>query len=64
MQQWQKISKHLHPLAGKEPPEMIEGEEIVEDEEEDDGDRTKSNSEAPDFIRRPRGSKRGATSSS
>jgi hypothetical protein len=42
---------------------MIEGEEVVEDEEEDDGDRTESDSKAQDFIRRPR-SKRGATSSS
>ena len=45
-QRWQKISNHLPPLAGKEPPEMIEGEEVVEDEEEDDGDHTESDSEA------------------
>jgi hypothetical protein len=63
-QRWEKISKHLPPLAGKEPPEIFEGDDIVEDEEEDDGYRTESDSEAQDFIRRPRGSKRGATSSS
>ncbi|KAK1698457.1 hypothetical protein QYE76_015154 [Lolium multiflorum] len=63
---WQKITNHLPPLAGKEPPEMIEGEEGDEDEEEDDGERTESNSEAfsQDFVRRARGSKRGAASSS
>ncbi|KAK1650849.1 hypothetical protein QYE76_068654 [Lolium multiflorum] len=63
---WQKISNNLPPLAGKEPPEMIEGEEIDEGEEEDDGDRTELDSEAlsQDFGRRTRGSKRGATSSS
>ncbi|KAM0851714.1 hypothetical protein ACQ4PT_052260 [Festuca glaucescens] len=49
---WQKISNHLPPLAGKEPLEMTEGEEVVEDEEEDDGDSTESDSEAQDFIRR------------
>jgi hypothetical protein len=63
-QLWEKISNHLPPLAGKEPPEIFEGDDIVEDEEEDDGYRTESDSEAQDFIRRPRGSKRGATSSS
>jgi hypothetical protein len=43
---------------------MIEGEEVDDDEGEDDGDRTESDSEARDFVRIPRGSKRGATSSS
>jgi hypothetical protein len=43
---------------------MTEGEEVDEDEDEDDGDRTESDSEARDFVRLPRGSKRGATSSS
>ncbi|KAK1685651.1 hypothetical protein QYE76_046499 [Lolium multiflorum] len=58
----QKISNHLPPLAGKEPPEMIEGEEIDEGEEVDDGDRTESDSETQDFVRCTRGSKRRATS--
>ncbi|KAK1601946.1 hypothetical protein QYE76_027051 [Lolium multiflorum] len=49
------------PLAGKEPPEMTEGEEEAIDDEEE---RTESDSEARDFIRLPRGSKRGAGSSS
>jgi hypothetical protein len=61
MQRWQKISNHLPPLVGKEPPEMIEGEEVLEDKEEDNGDRTESDSEAQDFIRCPH-STRGATS--
>ncbi|KAK1602290.1 hypothetical protein QYE76_008139 [Lolium multiflorum] len=60
-QRWQKIADHLPPLAGKEPPEMTEGEEEEVDEEEE---RTESDSEARDFIRLPRGSKRGAASSS
>ncbi|XP_071678475.1 uncharacterized protein [Lolium perenne] len=60
-QRWQKIADHLPPLAGKEPPEMTEGEEEEVDEEEE---RTESDSEARDFIRLPRGSKRGAESSS
>nr|XP_051216271.1 uncharacterized protein LOC127333872 [Lolium perenne] len=60
-QRWQKIADHLPPLAGKEPPEMTEGEEEEVDEEEE---RTESESEARDFIRLPRGSKRGAESSS
>ena len=64
MQRWQKIANHLPPLAGEEPPEMTEGEEVDEDEEQDDGDGTESDSEAQDFIRRPRTLKRGATSSS
>ncbi|KAK1691770.1 hypothetical protein QYE76_008467 [Lolium multiflorum] len=60
-QRWQKIADHLPPLAGKEPPEMTEGkEEDVDDEEE----RTESDSEARDFVRLPRGAKRGAGSSS
>ncbi|KAK1644234.1 hypothetical protein QYE76_062039 [Lolium multiflorum] len=60
-QRWQKIADHLPPLAGKEPPEMTEGEEEEVDDEEE---RTESNSEARDFIRLPRGAKRGAGSSS
>nr|XP_051201834.1 uncharacterized protein LOC127315380 [Lolium perenne] len=60
-QRWRKIADHLPPLAGKEPPEMTEGEEEEVDEEEE---RTESDSEARDFIRLPRGSKRGAESSS
>jgi hypothetical protein len=52
------------PLAGKEPPEMTEGEEAEEDDAEDDGEHTESDSEARDFIRMPCGSKRGAASSS
>jgi hypothetical protein len=63
-QRWQKIANHLPPLVGKEPPEMIEGGEVDEEGDEDDGDRTKSDSEARGFILRPRGSRRGATSSS
>ncbi|KAK1618265.1 hypothetical protein QYE76_023782 [Lolium multiflorum] len=47
----QKIADHLPPLAGKEPPEMTEGEEEEVDEEEE---RTESDSEARDFIRLPR----------
>jgi hypothetical protein len=39
---------------------MTEGEEA----EEDDGERTESDSEARDFVQMPRGSKRGAASSS
>jgi hypothetical protein len=61
MQRWQKVANHLPPLAGKEPPEMTEGED---DEAEDEGDRTESDSEVRDFIRLLRGTKRGATSSS
>ncbi|KAK1650279.1 hypothetical protein QYE76_068084 [Lolium multiflorum] len=57
----QKIADHLPPLAGKEPPEMTEGEEEEVDDEEE---RTESDSEARDFVRLPRGSKRGAGSSS
>ncbi|KAK1692934.1 hypothetical protein QYE76_009631 [Lolium multiflorum] len=60
-QRWQKIADHLPPLAGKEPPEMTEGEEEEVDDEEE---RTESDSEARDFIRLPRGAKRGAGSSS
>ncbi|KAK1648843.1 hypothetical protein QYE76_066648 [Lolium multiflorum] len=60
-QRWQKVADHLPPLAGKEPPEMTEGEEEAIDDEEE---RTESDSEARDFIRLPRGSKRGAGSSS
>jgi hypothetical protein len=62
VQRWQKVSDHLPPLAGKEPPEMIEGEEADEDEEEDKGDRTESDSEAlsKEAAGRTRGSKRGA----
>ncbi|KAK1678369.1 hypothetical protein QYE76_039217 [Lolium multiflorum] len=60
-QRWQKIADHLPPLAGKEPPEMTEGEEEEVDDEEE---RTESDSEARDFIRLPRGSKRGTESSS
>ncbi|KAK1608209.1 hypothetical protein QYE76_031882 [Lolium multiflorum] len=60
-QRWQKIADHLPPLAGKEPPEMTEGEEEEVDDEEE---RTESDSEARDFIRLPRGVKRGAGSSS
>jgi hypothetical protein len=60
-QRWQKIANHLPPLAGKEPPEMTE---VEEDEAEDEGDRTESDSEVRDYVRLPRGSKRGATSSS
>ncbi|KAK1625972.1 hypothetical protein QYE76_000287 [Lolium multiflorum] len=57
----QKIADHLPPLAGKEPPEMTEGEEEEVDDEEE---RTESDSEARDFIRLPRGTKRSAGSSS
>jgi hypothetical protein len=39
---------------------MTEGEEA----EEDEGERTESDSNARDFVRLPRGVKRGATSSS
>jgi hypothetical protein len=49
-QRWQKITNHLPPLAVKEPPEMIEGEEAEEEEVEDEGDRTESDSEARDFV--------------
>jgi hypothetical protein len=63
-QKWQTIANHLPPLARKEPPEMTEGEEAEEDEAEDEGERTESDSEARDFVRLPRGSKRGVTSSS
>jgi hypothetical protein len=52
IQRWQKIADHLPTLAAKDPPEMTEGEE-VEDEGEDDGDRTESDSEARDFVRLP-----------
>jgi hypothetical protein len=62
MQRWRKIADHLPPLAGKEPPKMIEGEEAEEGEEEDEGGHTESDSEARDYVRLPRGSKRGATS--
>ncbi|KAK1551519.1 hypothetical protein QYE76_000012 [Lolium multiflorum] len=41
-QRWQTVADHLPPLAGKEPPEMTEGE----DDEVDEGDRTESDSEA------------------
>ncbi|KAK1665953.1 hypothetical protein QYE76_054112 [Lolium multiflorum] len=58
---WQAVAHHLPPLAGKEPPEMTEGED---DEVEDEGDRTESDSEAREYIRLPRGAKRGAASSS
>nr|XP_051229894.1 uncharacterized protein LOC127347779 [Lolium perenne] len=60
-QRWQKITDHLPPLAGKEPPEMTEGEEEEVDDEEE---RTESDFEARDFIRLPRGSKRGSEFSS
>jgi hypothetical protein len=63
-QRWQKITNHLPPLTGKEPPEMTEGEEADEDKVEDDGYHTVSNSEVQDYVRLPRGSKRGTTSSS
>ncbi|KAK1618976.1 hypothetical protein QYE76_024493 [Lolium multiflorum] len=53
---WQAVAHHLPPLAGKEPPEMTEGED---DEVEDEGDRTESDSEAREYIRLPRGAKRG-----
>jgi hypothetical protein len=43
---------------------MTEGEEAEEDEAEDEGERTESDSNARDFVRLPRGVKRGATSSS
>ncbi|KAK1653621.1 hypothetical protein QYE76_071426 [Lolium multiflorum] len=56
---WQTIADHLPPLAGKEPPKMTEGED---DEVEDEGDRTESDSEAREYIRLPRGAKRGAAS--
>ncbi|KAK1664676.1 hypothetical protein QYE76_052835 [Lolium multiflorum] len=58
---WQAVAHHLPPLAGKEPPEMTEGED---DEVEDEGDRTESDSEAREYVRLPRGAKRGAASSS
>ncbi|KAK1685935.1 hypothetical protein QYE76_046783 [Lolium multiflorum] len=45
-QRWQKIADHLPALAGKEPPEMTEGEEEEVDDEEE---RTESDSEARDF---------------
>ncbi|KAK1685203.1 hypothetical protein QYE76_046051 [Lolium multiflorum] len=53
---WQAVAHHLPPLAGKEPPEMTEGED---DEVEDEGNRTESDSEAREYIRLPRGAKRG-----
>jgi hypothetical protein len=40
---------------------MTEGEE---EEVDDEGERTESDSKARDFVRLPRGAKRGATSSS
>ncbi|KAK1641869.1 hypothetical protein QYE76_059674 [Lolium multiflorum] len=43
-----------------QPPEITEGEE---DEAEDEGERTESDSVARDFVRLPRGAKSGATSS-
>ncbi|KAK1683835.1 hypothetical protein QYE76_044683 [Lolium multiflorum] len=58
---WQAVAHHLPPLAGKEPPEMTEGED---DEVEDEGDRTESDSEGREYVRLPRGAKRGAASSS
>jgi hypothetical protein len=64
VQRWQKVVDHLPPLAGKEPPEMTEGEEAEEDDVEDEGDRTESDSEVRDYVQLPRGSRRGATSSS
>nr|XP_051229032.1 uncharacterized protein LOC127346812 [Lolium perenne] len=39
-QRWQKIADHLPPLAGKEPPEMTEGEEEEVDEEEESKKKT------------------------
>jgi hypothetical protein len=60
-QRWQKVADHLPLLAGKEPPDMTEGEE---DEAEDKGERPESASDTSDFVRLPRGAKRGATSSS
>ncbi|KAK1649139.1 hypothetical protein QYE76_066944 [Lolium multiflorum] len=47
---WQAVASHLPPLAGKEPPEMTEGED---DEVDDEGDRTESDSEAREYIRLP-----------
>ncbi|KAK1698784.1 hypothetical protein QYE76_015481 [Lolium multiflorum] len=35
-QRWQKVADHLPPLAGKEPPEMTEGEEEAIDDEDRD----------------------------
>jgi hypothetical protein len=52
---WHKIANHLPPLAGKEPPEMTKGEEAEEDEVEDEGEHTKSDSEERDFVWLPRG---------
>ncbi|KAK1683294.1 hypothetical protein QYE76_044142 [Lolium multiflorum] len=46
---WQAVAHHLPPLAGKEPPEMTEGED---DEVEDEGDRTESDSEARESKRK------------
>jgi hypothetical protein len=59
------VADHLSPLAGKEPPGMIAGEESNDKEEEDDGERRESNSEAfsQEAVDRTRRTKRGTDSS-
>ncbi|KAM0881040.1 hypothetical protein ACQ4PT_033206 [Festuca glaucescens] len=64
---WREVANHLPPLTGEEPAEMTAGEEdTVEEEEEDEGERTESDSEAlsQEPADRARGTKRGATPSS
>jgi hypothetical protein len=65
VQTWHKVTDHLPPLAGKEPPEMIAGEE-GDDKEEDEGERMMLDSVAfsQEAAGRTRGTKRGANSSS
>jgi hypothetical protein len=65
MQTWHEVTNHLPPLAGKEPPEMIAGEEGNEEEKEDD-ERTESDSDgfSQEAAGRTSGTKRGAASSS
>jgi hypothetical protein len=58
MQTWCKVADHLPPLTGKDPPEMIAGEEGDGEEEEDEGGRTESISEA--FSQKAAGRARGA----
>ncbi len=45
-QTWREVANHLPPLAGEEPAEMTAGEEDTVEEEEDEGERTESDSEA------------------
>jgi hypothetical protein len=62
MQTWRKVANHLPPLVGEEPLEMTAGEE----DDDNDGERTESDSEAfsQEAVGHTRGTKRGATSSS